>query len=404
MHKPGLIANYPTPMMKILLFMVSLLTGSLLGVAGAEPAEVRVRDAAGLRAAVAAAKAGQRILLAAGDYGAGFQFSNLRGEAGRPIVIAAEDPAHPPVFSHGKTGLHFSNPAYVELQGLVFEKLSDNGLNIDDGGDATKGDRGTHHVVLRDLRSRDIGATGNEDGIKLSGLYDFSVEGCIIERWGTGGGSAVDMVGCHRGVLKDCEIRHLDPAPQNCTGFQCKGGSSEIAILHNRFENAGGRAVNIGGSTGRPFFRPPLMAGARYAEAGAIRVEGNTFVGGVAPVAFVGVNGAVVRFNTIVVPGRWALRILQENRAEDFMPCRDGVFSDNVVIFESSHWASGGVNIGSGTAPETFTFARNWWWCRDQPTQSRPQLPTPETDGVYGRDPVEAKLRAGAEAWPELVK
>jgi len=318
-------------------------------------------------------------------------------------VIAAADPQHPPVFSNAKTGLQLSNPAHVELSGLVFEKLSDNGLNIDDGGSFTEGDAGAHHVVLRGLVARDVGTTGNQDGIKLSGLRDFRVEGCTIERWGTGGGSAIDLVGCHRGVVIDCVIRHREPEPPNCTGVQCKGGTSEITILRNRFEHAGGRAVNIGGSTGRPFFRPPLVAGAApgtSAEARAIRVEGNTFVGGGATMAFVGVDGAVVRFNTIERPGRWALRILQENRAPDFIACRNGIFSDNVIIFDSAAWASGGVNVGPGTAPETFSFARNWWWCRDQPDRSRPTLPTPEIDGVYARDPVEAKDQAGAAAWP----
>lgn len=363
-------------------------------------AEVRVRDAATLRAAVAEAKPGTKILLASGEYGGGFLFANLRGEAGRPIVLAADDSQNPPVFSKAKVGIHFTNPAYLEVYGLVFEKLSDNGLNLDDGGTVRPGTDGPHHVLLRGLRSRDIGSNGNQDGIKLSGLDDFRVEDCVIERWGTGGGSAIDMVGCHRGVITGCTIRHQTPEPPNCTGVQSKGGSSEIAVLRNRFESAGGRAVNIGGSTGRPFFRPPLDTDTGHYEAKAIRVEGNTFIGATAPVAFVGVDGATVRFNTIENPGRWALRILQENRAADFIACRNGVFSDNVIIFESTRWGSGGVNIGAGTEPGTFTFARNWWWCRDQPAQSKPQLPVTETEGVYGRDPAEAKGRAGAEAWP----
>ena len=389
--------------MKIPRFIVVfLLAAFVAGAAGA--GDVAVRDAAAFRAAVAAAKPGTRLLLAAGTYAGGFAFANLRGAAGRPIVIAAADPRHPPVFSNAKTGLQLSNPAYLELQGLVFENLSDNGLNIDDGGVFAEGDAGAHHVVLRGLVSRDIGTTGNQDGLKLSGLRDFRVEGCTIERWGTGGGSAIDLVGCHRGVITGCTIRHREPAPPNCTGVQCKGGTSDVAIVRNRFEHAGGRAVNLGGSTGRPFFRPPLATGAppaSHAEARALRVEGNTFIGGVTPVAFVGVDGAVVRFNTIERPGRWALRILQENRAEDFVACRNGVFSDNLIVFEAATWASGGVNIGPGTAPATFTFARNWWWCADRPDRSTPALPTPEADGVYGRHPAEAQGKAGAEAWRE---
>lgn len=373
-----------------------------VSVHAAVSADVTVRDPASFRAAIAAARPGTRLLLAAGTYGGGFHFSQLRGAPGQPIIIAAADPKNPPIFSDAKTGLHLSNPAHIELHDLVFEKLSDNGLNIDDGGTYHADDTGAHHIILRGLRSRDIGATGNQDGIKLSGLRDFRVEDCIIERWGTGGGSAIDLVGCHRGVIIDCVIRHREPAPPNCTGVQCKGGTSEVAILHNRFEHAGGRGVNLGGSTGRPFFRPPLTTtpGAVHAEARALRVEGNTFVGGIAAVAFVGVDGASVRFNTIELPGRWALRILQENRAADFVACRNGVFTDNIIIFDSSSWSSGGVNLGADTAPETFTFARNWWWCRDQPDRSRPTLPTLETDGVYGRDPATEKSTAAWRSAP----
>jgi hypothetical protein len=365
---------------------------------------VAVTDAAALRTAVAAAQPGDRVLLAAGNYGGGFHFAHLRGAPGRPIIIAAADPRNPPVFRDVKTGLHLSNPAHVELHDLVFEQLSDNGLNIDDGGRYADDDTGAHHIVLRRLHSRDIGTTGNQDGIKLSGLRDFRVEDCVVERWGTGGGSAIDMVGCHRGVIIGCTIRHREPAPPNCTGVQCKGGTSDVAILRNRFEHAGGRGVNLGGSTGHPFFRPPLAAmpaagTTPHAEARALRVEGNTFIGGIAAVAFVGVDGAVVRFNTIERPTRWALRILQENRAADFVPSHGGVFSDNLIIFNSATWSSGGVNVGPGTAPETFTFARNTWWCADRPDLSRPTLPTSETDGTYGRDPATSATPLGAAAF-----
>lgn len=358
--------------------------------------EVTVRDAAGLRAAVAAARPGTTILLAEGNYGGGFAFPNLRGEPGRPIVIASADPKKPAVFRDAKTGLHLANPAHVELRHLVFTVLYANGLNIDDGGRRSEG--GAHHVVLRDLRVHDVGGGGNEDGIKLSGLTDFRVEGCVVERWGAAG-SGIDMVGCHRGEIVGCTFRHTTPPAAN--GVQCKGGTTEIAIRGNHFLNTGGRGVNVGGSTGLQFFRPPLAGAGPHAEARNILVEGNTFVGSLAPVAFVGVDGAEVRFNTIEKPGRWALRILQENKSPGFVACRNGRFTDNVILFETARWAEGGVNVGAGTAPETFTFARNWWYATDRPQRSEPKLPTPETAGVVGRDPAGAKGVAGASAWRE---
>ncbi len=378
--------------------------------ADAQGTDVRVRDAASFRQAVGRAKPGTRILLEPGVYAGGFHFSNLHGESNAPIVIAAADPARPPMFQGGGVAMQLSRPAFLELSDLVVTNMSGNGLNIDDGGVY---ESPAHHLVLRRLTVRDVGPGGNHDGLKLSGVADFRVEGCVIERWGTGGGSAIDMVGCHRGVIVSNLFRHTDTV--GSTGVQGKGGTSEITIRRNRFECAGGRAVNIGGSTGFQFFRPPLKPGVAHSEAKAIRVEGNTFLGGGAPVAFVGVDGAVVRFNTIYHPKSWALRILQETRAPDFMPSRNGDFSDNIVAFESRDWGEGGVNIGPGSAPQTFKFARNWWYCLDRPDRSKPKLPTEETGGIYGisplfRDAAAGDLRlepgspaskAGAEAWRE---
>ena len=359
-------------------------------------ADVRVSNAAELRAALSMAKPGTRVLLTGGNYGGGFQFTNLRGEEGRPIVIAAATPQEPPVFRDAKVGLHFSNPAYLELHDLVLTKLANNGLNIDDGGATSNSS--ARGVVLRGLRVSDIGGDGNHDGLKLSGLWDFRVVNCVVERWGTKGGSAIDMVGCHRGVIEDSTFRHTNPEPQNCTGVQGKGGTSDITIRRNRFESAGGRAVNIGGSTGLKFFRPPLAPYSPLAEARNLRVEGNTFIGASTPVAFVGVDGAVVRFNTIERPSRWVIRILQENRSPGFVACRNGEFTDNTILFESTR---GSVNIGPGTEPKTFKFARNWWYCTDNPARSHPQLPVTELDGVYGRPISEAKGKAGADALPK---
>lgn len=357
-------------------FIVLTVAVTIGALAEAQENVLRVGDAAGLRSAVARAAPGTRIELSPGEYGGGHFFAGLRGEAGRPIVIAAADSSLPPTFTGGRECLHLSDPAYVELHHLSLRGASGNGLNIDDGGSF---DTPAHHVVLRGLRVTDVGPGGNSDGIKLSGLTDFRVEDCAVDRWGDGG-SGVDMVGCHRGVIERCTFRHGDAAGSN--SIQAKGGTREVAIRRNRFEHGGHRAVNIGGSTGLPFFRPRPEG----FEAKDIAVEGNVFIGSTAPVAFVGVDGAVVRFNTLYRPARWVLRILQETRGPDFAPCRNGLFTDNLIVFRSDEVVHT-VNIGPGTAPETFRFARNFWYCEDDPARSAPALPTPEVGGVVGVDP-----------------
>jgi hypothetical protein len=251
-----------------------------------------------------------------------------------------------------------------------------NELQVDDGGSF---DSPAHHILLEGLVVRDIGPEGNLDGIKLSGVDDFRVEGCTIERWSSGG-SAIDMVGCHRGTITGCTFRHGDSAGDS--GVQAKGGSAEILIRRCQFEQAGSRAINLGGSTGLAFIRPRPQG---Y-EAKAITVEDCTFIGSQAPVAFVGADGAEVRHNTIYRPRRHALRILQETTGPGFVPCRHGRFTDNLIAFRSEEMTLP-VNIGPGTAPETFVLARNAWYCLDAPDRSRPRLPIAEAEGVYGVDP-----------------
>ncbi|MCH7988348.1 MAG: right-handed parallel beta-helix repeat-containing protein [Planctomycetes bacterium] len=337
---------------------------------------VKTRDE--LIQAVQNAKPGTRILIAPGNYDGGLRFNNLHGEKGKPIILAAVDANKPPVFSGGTTGLHFTDPAYVELHNLVITKSRANGLNIDDGGSYSSP---AHHVLLRGLVVRDIGSNRNHDGIKLSGVDDFRIENCTVERWGKRG-SGIDMVGCHRGVVTGSTFREGDKVFGNAV--QMKGGSRDITVSHCRFENAGGRAINIGGSTGLNYFRPKPQG---Y-EAKDITVADCIFIGSMAPIAFVGVDGANVHHNTFYRPTRWVIRILQENRNAEFVSCRNGRFTNNIVVFRTDELANS-VNIGSGTSPKSFTFSENFWYCLDRPERSRQavQLPSAEKNGVYGRNP-----------------
>ncbi len=202
---------------------------------------------------------------------------------------------------------------------------------------------------------------------------------CTIERWGDEG-SGIDMVGCHQGVIERCILRYEDD--KGASGIQAKGGSCDIVIRYCRFEHAGRRAVNIGVSTGLKYFRPRPQG---Y-EAKNITVEYCIFIGSNAPIAFVSADGAFARFNTIYRPRKWVIRIRQSTTGRDFVPCRYGEFTDNIVVFRADEIRKI-VNIGRGTAPETFLFARNLWYCADDPSKSRPTLPSPEIDGVYGVDP-----------------
>ncbi len=349
---------------------------ALLPSAWARADEVRVSTRDELVQALRQAKAGTTIRVASGTYRGGFSRADLRGAKDQPIVLAGADPAHPPVIEGGGSGIHLSSPAYVELRDLVIAGATGNGLNIDDSGAI---DTPAHDVVLRNLLVRDIGPTGNRDAIKLSGVKDFRVEGCVIQRWA---GSAIDMVGCHNGTVTGCTFR--DGNGDDANGVQAKGGSMGITIRRSRFQNAGGRAVNAGGSTGLAYFRPREAT----FEAKDVTVEDCEFIGGAAAIAFVGVDGALVRHNTIYRPRRWPVRILQENDEPRFVACRNGKLINNIVAFRSDEVREV-VNIGPKAAPETFEFSGNVWYCLDRPADTRRlvRLPVGEIEGSYGTDP-----------------
>jgi hypothetical protein len=354
--------------------MIVILSGLLLTVCTTAFAEtLNVSDDASLRRELSAARPGDVVRVASGVYRGGVSVT-IEGTKDAPVTIEGATADDPPVFRGGASGLHLIGPNYVTLRNLVFDGATGNGLNIDEGGAGKPLSTG---IVIERVRITNVGPRGNTDGIKLSGLKDFAIRDCTIEGWG---GNAIDLVGCHDGVIERCVVRGKEGF--SCTtGPQMKGGTSNVVVRDCLFDRAGQRAVNAGGSTGLEFFRP---VDAPF-EAKDLTIEDNVFIGSDAPVAFVGVDGAVFRRNTIVEPTRWVLRILQESTGERFVRCRNVTFERNLVVYRRSAVRTV-VNIGGNTAPDTFTFRENWWWCADD-ASNRPQLPTADRSGVFGRNP-----------------
>jgi hypothetical protein len=332
-----------------------------------------------LEAALATATPGTAVRLGPGSYDGGAFISGLTGTEGAPVWVGGEPGREKPVIRGGANALQLSNASYVILHDLEITGQTSNGLNVDDGGDATDP---AHHLIFRDLLIRDIGSGGNQDCLKLSGVDDYVV--LDSEFIGCSGGSAIDQVGCHDGLVVRNVFSELGG-----NGVQTKGGSARIRITRNRFMNAGERAVNLGGSTGFEFFRPALSSSEPNAEARDIQVVANFFWGGISPIAFVGCVDCLVANNTLLNPEHWVARILQETTTEgeyEFAPASNGRFLNNIVIYERANLSTH-VNVGPDTEPASFEFANNLWYASDAPDQSEPDLPVPEVDGIYGENP-----------------
>lgn len=332
--------------------------------------------------AVRGLQPGDAIRLLPGNYPAGTSLSQLAGTAEAPLWLGGVPGEARPVIAGGSQALHLSRVRYLVVENLEVVGAAQNGINCDDGGDYANPDA-TRHVLFRNLAFRDIGTGGNQDGLKLSGVHDYAVLDCDFART-SAGGSGIDHVGCHRGVIARCQFTDM-----GSNSIQCKGGSADIEIRACQFTRGGTRAINLGGSTGFAFFRPPLSPSQPNAEARRIRVIANVFRGGETPIAFVGAVDSLVANNTIVEPQRWLLRILQETitaNGHTFLPCGENRFVNNLVYYDRSQ-ISTHVNVGANTAPATFGFSHNLWYALNQPAQSRPTLPAPEQAGLFGLNP-----------------
>ncbi|WP_321533269.1 right-handed parallel beta-helix repeat-containing protein [uncultured Desulfuromonas sp.] len=335
-------------------------------------AVVEVGQLSALRTALQQAGSGTTIRVLPGTYAGGIVAHNLRGTAQNPITITAVDSRLPPVFTGGTEGLKLSNCAYIKVQHLIFDGFSRNGINIDDASKKVA----SHHVVLDDVAVLNTGSRGNHDAIKLSGVHDFIVRHVRIEAWG---GSAIDMVGCRNGLIEACTFSGKQGF-RGGNGIQIKGGSHAILVQNNLFQDAGTRTVQIGGLTGKQYFRPSV---GDY-EAKNVTVSGNTFIGGEAQIAWVTAQDSHVHHNLFYLPEKWLGRILQETKDSQFKPCQRGLFEQNVVITDNR--VNTFFNVGQGTEPESFVFRENLWFRLNG--DNRPNLPAFETDGIYDVDPM----------------
>lgn len=354
-------------------------------------------DYASIEAAAQAATPGTAIRLLPGTHMTDQFVANLRGTATAPIWIGGDPGTTKPLITGGAQALQLQRPAYVVIHDLEVANTTANGINIDDGGDFDD-TTAAHHVFVTNVNIHDVGtAGGNNDCLKVSGINSLSVYDSVFSTCG-GGGSGIDHVGCHDGVI----ARNVFDARME-NAVQAKGGSTDIDIRQNRVRITGSRAFNLGGSTDLNLFRPSLSTSSTNAEARRIRAF-NNIVGYLpansAAFAFVGCIDCLVAHNATFGTPRWIIRILQETVTQGgftFEPAAGGRVINNSFGFAPGSLATA-VNEGANTNAASFTFSHNLW-------VATPTLPVTEDGMVIGP----ASLAPNGTPWdpyihsPEIV-
>lgn len=272
--------------------------------------------------------AGDRVLLAPGDYLRGLPLRNLSGEPERPIVIEAEDPARPPRLL-ARPGAN--TVSLVDVRYLVLRHLRLDGRNLP--VDAIKAEghgRYADHVTLEHLHIHDHAASQQNVGISTKcPAFGWRVANNRIERVGTGmyfgdsDGSDAFVAGLIEGnhvsatLGYSLQIKHQRARPPGITGRH------ETVIRHNVFDK---RDAKPG-----PLARPNVLLGhwplTGEGSEDRYRVYGNLFLHNPGEALFQA-EGRVAVYDNVFVNGRGdALRIQPHND----VPREVEVYSNTVL-------------------------------------------------------------------------
>jgi hypothetical protein len=138
----------------------------------------------------------------------------------------------------------------LRISGFDVHRASENGIQVTSGGTGGV----VTDVTIEDCGIYDTGsAFSNHDALKMTQVAGFRVHRVVAgprdgsHGWGATG-SGIDCVACHNGDVRNCrfEQNRTPPAKGNGQGVQCKGGSSDITIIRNRFVRCA-KAIGFGG-------------------------------------------------------------------------------------------------------------------------------------------------------------
>jgi hypothetical protein len=346
----------------------------------------RYADPGNLNTQLGAAGPGDRVILAPGNYGHVW-LQNKNGTADQLIQIVAQDPGNRPVFLNpGSEGFQIADCSYLLFDGLIVRGASSEGFHLQFTGSSPPANP-TNHIIMRNCQSDGMPTSGNTDNFKSDGTNNTLFYGCKTDSCGDSG---FDFVGCRETLIMRSTMSNNGGG-----GIHPKGGSYNFGFYKNRFNAAGERDHQFGGSSGSAYYHQGNYNDPGY-EAYDQVAMGNVTVGGWSAVAFTSSWHCDFKYNTIVDPTNYVMRILKEGGINQ---TSYNVFARNLVKAGVST-----QNVGSNTQPATFTYADDFWsqapsWdpgCSETGTV----VGNPQLDGEYRPGNFTAKA-CGAHA-PEM--
>jgi len=335
-------------------------------------------------------KPGDEIILMPGRHKPA-SFTDLRGEANRPIIIRSVTPDAPAVIVADSAGIEFIRPFAVILQDVQITAGTRAGIRATDGesGDGVVGDPFQSGFRVRRVSISRIGPEATSDAVRIWGLADVQIDQLTVVGWG---GAAVEIVGCREVTIE--RSRFLgDSDFEQVSGVEVRGGSQAVSMIDCVFRDCGDASIALGGPSARREFRPALPdvpdpKRPRF-EASRIQVDRCEVVGGRTSIALIGAQHVVINACTIVNPEESLFRFATTDPNIPVSQNDHVTLDANLFAWKPATLRA--LFAADDTArPAALNITDNLWW---SPGES-PQL--------AGRFPAEPALPQTLEVDPRL--
>lgn len=342
-----------------------LAAAGLLAVSGVQPASagvttprtLAVSSPTQLTAALARARPGDRVEVAAGVYDAGPIRVGRSGTAGAPITIAATGQAR---FT-GSGGLDLTGAAHVVVQGFVFD--NDAGLTVP--GDAA-GDRVTRNVFKGNPGKADLTVKADDTEVDHNRFENRTAEGVYLQVTGPGSKDMAKRVHVHHNYFFNHQFHGTNGGES--IRFGLSGRQHAVAdglIEHNLFDKADGDSEAISIKSTKNVVRYNTITGSRGTL--SLRhgwnsvVEGNILTGGTTGIRFFGNNHVIVN-NIVEDTGGTPIEFGGGEVRDDTTSGTDHEAADHCLVAFNTLSGTGGIvwfNDGKPFPPSDATLADN---------------------------------------------
>ena len=327
-----------------------------------------------LREAVAAARAGDEVRLAAGTYlltGGNLTLA-ASGTAAHWIALRGPAEGAPAIVDLGGGGELGIAGSYVLLEGVEIVHGGGNNLHV------APRTATVHDVIVRRCHIHGL-ASGPGAAIKVNRNNDAraGVERIYLEDNDCSeaiGNALIDGVGVHQAVARR---NHLHDNAKGSHGIFFKGGSSEILIEGNLIQRIrGNAALQLGGNTGPAFFDP-----AHPDQEGVDQLARNNVIADCDDSIFEvrGVRRGRIDHNTVLTHTGFAILRFAKGNVSGGGSCgNDEIeFGNNLVLSEGAapQFArndAGSVHLSFGPTLWGGTFANS-----SSPGEGIPRFPRP---------------------------